>query len=83
MNKLIIKEYINRLDKNDIFNFGLNNNIRLEDNELEVIYDCIKNKSDMIFNNPEETLREIYSKVKEDTYNKILELYNKYKNKIS
>jgi hypothetical protein len=43
MNKLIILNYINKLKKEDIYNFSLKENIELNDNELDIIYDYIKN----------------------------------------
>lgn len=83
MNKLIIINYIKKLTKNDIIIYCKTNNIPLTDNELDTIYYYIKNRYNDFFNGHEqELLNEIKYKVKSATYNKILELYNIYKNKI-
>ena len=83
MNKLIIINYIKRLTKNDIMNYCYNNNIPLTNEELDVIYYYIKNRyNEFLEGKQKELLEEIKYKVKSATYNKILELYNKYKDKI-
>lgn len=83
MNKLIIINYIKRLTKNDIMNYCNNNNIPLTAEELDVIYYYVKNRyNEFLEGKQSELLEEIKYKVKSATYNKIIELYNKYKNKI-
>ena len=80
MNKLIIVNYIKKLTKNDIINFCYRNNIPITDNELDIIYYYIKNRyNDFFDGHHQELLDEIKYKVKSATYNKILELYDKYK----
>ena len=79
MNKLIILEYINRLTKEDISIFGLNQGIKLTNNELDTIYDYIKNDNQRILNNPIEVINEVKDKVSYKVYEKLLELYDKYK----
>jgi len=76
-------EYIKRINKNDIVMFGLNQGVRLEEYEVDVIYSYIKNDYKRIFSNPEDILEEVKYKLSDLTYCKLLELYNKYKNKIS
>lgn len=83
MNKLIIINYIKKLTKNDIYNYCKNTNIPITDDEINIIYYYIKNKYNMFFDGyHEELLDEIKYKVKSATYNKILELYNQYKDKL-
>lgn len=83
MNKLIIINYIKKLTKNDISNYCLKNNIPLTNEELDTIYYYIKNRYNDFLNGKEiELLNEIKYKVKSATYNKILELYNTYKDKL-
>ena len=81
LNKLIIQEYIDRLTKEDIYNFFLKENITLTNEDIDIIYHYLKNKN--IFDNYENILNEIKDKLNLKTYQKILELYQKYKNKIS
>ena len=83
MNKLIIINYIKKLTKNDIYRYCVNNNIPINDEEVDVIYYYIKNRYNDFFEGHElELLEEIKYKVRSFTYNKILELYYKYRDKI-
>lgn len=83
MNKLIIINYIKKLTKQDIYKYCVNNNIPINDEEVDVIYYYIKNRYNDFFEGHElELLEEIKYKVRSFTYNKILELYLKYKEKI-
>lgn len=83
MNKLIIINYIKKLTKNDITNYCNNNSIPLTDDELDIIYYYIKNRYlEFLNGHDQEILDEIKYKVKSATYNKIIELYNKYKDKL-
>ena len=83
MNKLIIVNYIKKLTKQDIYNYCKNNRIPINDDEVDVIYYYIKHKYNMFLDGyHEELLEEIKYKVRSFTYSKILELYDKYKNKL-
>lgn len=83
MNRLLIYQYINKIKKEDIRKYSLTQNINLTDNELDIIYDYIKNKTSKVLDNPEEIFVEIKDKVSIPIYNKIMELYNKYKDFIN
>jgi len=48
----IIEPYINNISKEDINNFAIKNNINLNKNELEFIYNFIKTKYKDVLNNP-------------------------------
>lgn len=76
-------EYMNRIKKEDINNFSLKQGINISKKDLDIIYEYIKNDAMRILNNPIDVINEIKDKVSYDVYNKILELYDKYKNKIS
>ena len=83
MNKLIVINYIKKLTKNDIINYCRKYSIPITDEELDVIYYYIKNRYNDFFEGRDiELLEEIKYKVKSATYNKILELYNMYKDKL-
>ena len=83
MNIYLISEYVNRMTKNDIVNFSLKQGIILDNNEIDIIYDYIKNNyKTIIYGNPTDILNEIKYKVKPLTYNKIENLYIKFKDKI-
>lgn len=83
MNRLLIYEYINRLKREDIVKFCNIKDIHVSDSEIDIIYNYIKRDYKRFFNNQNEVLEEIKSKVSCNTFNVIMALYNKYKNKIS
>ena len=83
MNEFIIKKYINKLTKQDIKNYIEKENISLKESEIDTIYYYIKNKSNTFLKgHHKEILEELKHKVTKNTYQKILELYELYKNKI-
>ena len=66
----------------DINNFAINNNIYLSNNELNFIYNYIKNNYSLLIDNPNSFNLEEYKDVfSNDNYIKINNLINKYKNK--
>ena len=73
----IIKKYVDILKKEDIENYALKNNILLDKNELDLIYNVIKNRYNEIYENGINVINEYKDKLKIDTYNKIIELYKK------
>ena len=79
MNKLILYQYINKIKKEDIVIFGIKQGIVIKKEETDIIYNYIKNDFERIINNPNEVIIEIKDKVSKEIYQKILELYDKYK----
>ena len=79
LDKNIIYEYIKRIKKEDIYNYCIKEKIKLSNNEIDIIYDYINNRYNDIIDNPNNTLLEIKDKLNIKTYNKLLELYDKYK----
>ena len=59
--------------------FLLKENIILNNNELDIIYDYINNDIYKVINNPLEVLNDLKDKLSTKNYNKLLALYNKYK----
>lgn len=83
MNIYLIQEYVNRLTKNDIERFSIKQGITLDKEELDIVYNYIKsNYKTIIYGNPKDILLEIKSMVSDLTYNKIENLYMKFKDKI-
>ena len=86
----MITEYINKLKKEDINNYAQKQGIKLDKEELDIVYNYIKtNYKNIIYYPIEKTLSEIKSHnlsgcpsvtVKPLTYTKIEELITKYKN---
>lgn len=81
MNIFLITKYINNLTKEDIISYAKKENIILEQYELDIIYNYIKNYyNDFLNGKALDILNELKEKVKINTYNKIENLYFKYKN---
>ena len=77
----MITEYINKLKKEDINNYAQKQGIKLDNEELDLVYNYINtNYKNIIYYTIEKTLSEIKYKVKPLTYTKIEELITKYKN---
>ena len=82
MNKLILYQYIKNINKDDIVKYGIKHGVIIKKEERDLIYNYIKNDYERIINNPSLVIREIKDKISNDLYIKILELYNKYKEKM-
>lgn len=81
MNNLI-KKYIENITEQDIYNFALNEGIKLMDHETKIIYVYLKNYYQVFLNEDATFLfEELKEKLNPNTYNKLIELYNKYKKK--
>lgn len=80
MNNYLINEYVRRIRKEDIQKFALKQDIKLEENELNIIYKHIKNDYQQFINeDPKPILNQVKKEVKPATYNKIEELYEQFK----
>ncbi len=83
MYEKLIETYVNKLTKDDIINFSNKQNIILQNYEINIIYAYIKKYWKIIYKgNPSSIFLDLKNNVNPNTYNKILELYGKYKNKI-
>lgn len=78
MKEKIIKMYIDKLTKQDIINYINKNKLSVTNNEIDLIYDSVKQDYIIILNNPINYLNNIKDKLSISTYNKLLELYTKY-----
>lgn len=76
MNKYLIYKYAMNLTKKDVKQYDPS----LSENEINIINYYIKNKTkEFLEGNPTPILEELKQKLSPNTYNKILDLYNKYK----
>ena len=83
MNRNIIKKYINLIDKNMINNYALKEDINLTRSELDIIYNSIKNDFDIITTTDfYKYLSNFKDKLSTKVYNKLSDLYEKYKDYI-
>ena len=82
MYELIIANYINNLTQNDIFYFGMKNNIKLNNQELEYVFKTIKNNYKFLLGNDYEIVfTEAKNYLTYENYNKIYNLYLSYREK--
>jgi len=85
MNLFFIERYIQKIKKQDIYNYAYSQNIFLTSNELDIIYTYLKTYYKTFLRNKEtrpKLLEELKSQVSLTTKNKLDELYNQYKDKI-
>lgn len=81
MKKFFIKKYVDKLTIQDIDKFAKSNDIYLNNQELDYMYNLIKTKWLNILNNDEKILVEIKNKFSCDKSSKIENLYFEYKKK--
>ena len=80
----LITNYINKITKEDINNYLIKNDIYLNNNELNIIYDSLKNKwYDFLYGNTLPILEYLKTNISESNYNKLYNLYIKAKEKYS
>ena len=78
----LIRMYINSLKKEDIYNYIKKNNYIVGDDDINTIYLYIKNYYNEFFKDPDSVLNKIKKDVSSNTFSLLLDLYNKYKNRI-
>lgn len=79
MYKSLIKEYINKLKKEDIIKYIEKNNFQVSDKEIDTIYFYIKNYWEDFFDNKKEIWEKVSQDVSPQTFMAIENLYQKYK----
>ncbi len=76
----LVEPYINKLSREDINSFALKNNIRLNSNELEFIFNFIKTRYKEILSNPNSfSLTKYKNNFSNENFVKINGLVNRYK----
>ena len=76
----LLKEYIKKITEEDIYNFALKEGINLLDHEKKVIYLYLHNYWEVFLKEDASHLfEELKEKLETKTYDKLIELYNKYK----
>ncbi len=76
----LVEPYIEKISKEDINNFALKNNIRLNGNELDFIFNFIKTRYKEVLSNPNSfTLTKYKNNFSNENFVKINGLVNRYK----
>ncbi len=79
MNKNLIINYIDKITKFDIEKYISKENIEHTKEEIDLIYNSIKNDYNEILNNFQNYIVKFKDKLNTNLYNKIIEKYNQYK----
>lgn len=79
--KGLIKNYIDNLDIKALKEFGIKNNINLSDNELNFVYNMIKENVMDILKDEKPYLEILKKNINNNDYLKIEDLVSFYKNK--
>jgi hypothetical protein len=79
MTRNLIINYINKITKLDIENYISKENIEHTKEEIDLIYQSIKNDYNEILNNFQNYIIRFKDKLNTNLYNKIIEKYNQYK----
>ena len=66
----------------DIKDFAYKNNIKISQSESIIIYNFIKRNYIYILNKDNNKIHEIKNYIRDDLYQEIVSLYNKYKSKL-
>lgn len=74
-----IKNYIKRINKEDIKYFLEDNDIYLDEEIINSLLVIVKDDYENIINEDEVILKKIKDLIKEDNYNKLLSILRKYK----
>jgi hypothetical protein len=76
-----VDNFISNLSKEDIIKFSEKQSVSLNDDEVNLIYDMIKNHFEELAFNTDETIYKIKDKLESTTYLKLNELINFYRQK--
>ena len=85
MNLFFIERYIQKIRKEDIYNYAMSQGIILKTNELDILYNYLKSNYKSFLHNKEsrtKLLEDIKSKLPSNIAYKLDELYYQYKDKI-
>lgn len=79
---IFLKRYIENLTEEDIYNYALKEGITLLGDESKIILVYLKNYYQVLLSgDPTFIFEELKEKLRDETYHKMIELYNKYKSK--
>jgi len=82
MNKLLIKQYIDKINTKDILNFAFNNGIEINSNDAEVLNYHLKNDwMELLYGDPSSIIKDIELKLGSEKAGVISNIYFAYKEK--
>ena len=82
MYEIIIRDYINKLTESDIIKYGKKKNIDINSEDAKILDVYAKNYwREFYKNNPTDLIEELKEKLNPTTFNKLYEIYIKFKKK--
>ena len=79
MKKEMIIKYIKNLEEDEVKEYLDNNNIKLNEEEFDFLFNIVKEKYNDIFEENIYLFKLIRDTINEDAYNKLIKLFNQYK----
>jgi len=77
----LIKNYVNKMTKDDVIKFTQKNGIYLNESELDFVYRFIKKNYEALYVNPNIDLTKYKQNFSDENFNKLMKLVNDYKTK--
>lgn len=78
----LIREHVSKLTKDDVDKFGKDNNIFLNSNELDTVYNIVKNNwRELVYGDYNSIFENNRSKVSNESYTKIRDLFDFFRKK--
>ena len=78
---MLVKNYVEKMTKDDCMGFALKNNVLLSESELDFVYNFIKKNYNELLANPDIDLSRFKSNFTEENYLKIDKLLKELKQK--
>ena len=78
----MLERYIKLLKKEHIIKYARNLGYELTNNEVNFIYDKIKNNYQELINDPSNIFKEAKTILQSNIYNEVINLYQAYKKKL-
>lgn len=80
MYEYLIKEYLKKMNVNDIITYAQKNNFKLDESEATILLLYAKKYADtLIHGDPTSIFKELKQKIKPETYKEVYKLYIEYK----
>ena len=83
MYKMLLKNYIDKLKKEDVIKFISANNYEVTEQEIDTIYFYIKNYWEDFYDNKKEIWKKLEKDIHHNTYLEIQNLFQKYRKLIN
>ena len=78
----MIENYIKQIKKEDIYKFGIQNDISLSDDEVDILYHYLNNNwQDLLYGNSRSIFSDMEKRIDRNKFLKIRKLFDEYFNK--